>query len=101
VDGGAIAAGVIFGLLGAAALGVFVYARFFGGGPRVAAAWSAVKGAAGKGAAAVTGAFSGGNSKAERASLMRAPAASASSSSGGTTSSAAAAARFAPIGGGY
>jgi hypothetical protein len=84
VDGGAIAAGVIFGLLGAAALGVFAYARFFGGGPRVAAAWAAMRHAA---ARAFSASCFGGGAKAEKAALLRP-----------TSSSAAAAARFEPIG---
>ena len=49
VDGGAVAAGVIFGVLGAAGVGVFVYARFFGGGPAVASAWAATRRALGFG----------------------------------------------------
>jgi hypothetical protein len=87
VDGGAIAAGVIFGLLGAAIIGVIVYAKFFGGGPAVAAAWASMKSATAKATGVATGWM--GTSKVERTSLLR-PAAAGS---------AATAARFAPIGG--
>lgn len=41
----AVGFGVTAGVLGAAVLGVWTYARFFGGGPRVAAAGAAVKAA--------------------------------------------------------
>jgi hypothetical protein len=85
VDGGAIAAGVIFGLLGAAAIGVFVYARFFGGAPKVAAAWAATTGAAASALSAVTTRF--GGERAERSALLR-------------TSPATSSARFTPIGAG-
>lgn len=61
-DAGAIAAGVIFGVLGAAAIGVFVYARFFGGGPAVAAAWAATVRTLSFG--------TGSSAKLERTSLM-------------------------------
>ena len=41
----AIGLGLTAGLVGAAVLGVWTYARYFGGGPRVAAAGAAIKAA--------------------------------------------------------
>ena len=85
LSAGAIAATIVLTAACAAALGVFVYARFLGGGPAVEAAWAAAKAGVRRGGAALGW---GAASRLERASLIQQR----------PTSRATAVARFAPIG---